>query len=459
MLEIYETSKDTARRLAKINPEERRNSNFHGYSGTVVIDKNKEFQTFKGFGGALTESAGYVLSRLPAKVRNEIIESYYNEKDGIGYTFARTHMNSCDFSLENWACVEEKDESLNSFSMERTNQYITPLIQDAKKLAGNKFTLILTPWSAPSWMKTNNDMNHGGHIKPEYLPLWAEYYVRFLQELKKQGIEAEYFSIQNEPAAVQTWDSCEYSAKEEGEFAVKYLRPALDKARFTNVKILAWDHNRDILKERVEGTMAVPGAEKAVAGIAFHWYQGDQYDQVEYVSEKYPDKDLFFTEGCVEGGPRNGAWFTGERYAHNIINDLNSGCNGWTDWNIVLDMQGGPNHVGNYCDAPVLADEKTGKAYYQSSFYYIGHFSKFIKPGAVRISCTHDNGWVPASITGRGENLLESVAFKNKDGSLVFVITNRTEADLNFHLKFADEKEPVVYCIPPRSIQTYVFNQ
>ena len=203
--------------------------------------------------------------------------------------------------------------------------------------------------------------------------------------------------------------------------------------------------------------MAVPGAKDAVAGIAFHWYQGDQYDQVQYVYENYPGKDLIFTEGCVEGGPRNGAWFTGERYAHNIINDLNSGCNAWTDWNLVLDMQGGPNHVGNYCDAPVLADEKNGKAYYQSSFYYIGHFSKFIKPGAVRLSCTHDNGWVPASITGRGENLLESVAFKNPDGTIAFVITNRTEADLNFHFKFADEKEATVYCIPPRSIQTYLF--
>lgn len=457
MIEIYETSKDRDRRFAKMAAQDRCNPDFHGYSGTVTIDKSKNYQTFKGFGGALTEAAGYVLSRLPETVRMSVLKSYYDEKDGIGYSFARTHMNSCDFSLENWSCVEEKDESLNSFSMDRTNKYITPTILAAKSITGNKLNLLITPWSAPAWMKTNNDMNHGGHIKPEYLPLWADFYVRFLQELKKQGIEAGYFSIQNEPAAVQTWDSCEYSATEEGEFAVKYLRPALDKAGFENVKILAWDHNRDIFKDRIDETMAVPGAKDAIAGAAFHWYQGDQYDQVQYVYENYPEKDLFFTEGCIEGGPRNGAWFTGERYAHNIINDLNSGCNAWIDWNIVLDMQGGPNHVGNYCDAPVLADEKNGKVYYQSSYYYIGHFSKFIKPGAVRLSCTHDNGWVPASITGRGENLLESVAFKNPDNSIVFVITNRTEADLNFHLKFTDEEKPTVYCIPPRSIQTYIF--
>lgn len=458
MIEIYETTKDTEHRFKKLLVQERLSQNFHGYSGTVVIDKNKQFQTFKGFGGALTESVGYVLSTLPEELQKSVLNSYYDEKNGLGYTFARTHMNSCDFSLENWSCLDKKDETLKSFSMERTNKYITPTILAAKKLTGDKLNLVISPWSAPSWMKTNGNMNHGGHIKKEYLGIWANFYVRFLQELKTQNIEVKYLSIQNEPAAVQTWDSCEYSATEEGEFATKYLKPALDKAGFSNVKILIWDHNRDALKERVDETMAVPGAKDAISGIAYHWYQGDQFDQVKYISEKYPDKDLIFTEGCVEGGPKNGAWFTGERYAHNIINDLNSGCNAWIDWNIVLNMQGGPNHVGNYCDAPILADADAKKIYFQSSFYYIGHFSKFIKPGAIRLSCTYDNGWIPASISGRGENLLESVAFKNPDGTIAFVITNRTEADLNFHFKFNDEEKATIYCIPPRSIQTYLFS-
>ncbi|MCQ2576493.1 MAG: glucosylceramidase [Treponema sp.] len=456
MIELYETTKDTERRLEKIDINQRVNPDFHGYSGTVVIDKTKEFQTFKGFGGAITESTGYVLSTLSEKKQKEILSAYYG-KEGIGYTFTRSHMNSCDFSLENWTCCDQKDETLESFSMERPNKYIIPGIIAANKLLDGKLNLVITPWSAPAWMKTNNDMNHGGKVKPEYHGLWAQFYVRYIQELKKQNLEVSYISVQNEPAAVQTWDSCEYSAEEEGLFAVNYLRPALDKAGMENIKILVWDHNRDIFKERFTNSMKVPGADKAIAGAAFHWYQGDQYDQVQYVYENFTGKDLFFTEGCVEGGPRNGAWFTGERYAHNIINDLNSGCNAWIDWNLVLDMQGGPNHVHNYCDAPVLADKESDTAYYQSSFYYIGHFSKFIKPGAVRISCTHDNGWIPASITGRGENLLESVAFKNPDGSIVFVITNRTEADLNYHLKFAEEDKPTVYCIPPRSIQTYIF--
>lgn len=457
MTTIYETSKDTDRRFAKLTETDRLNPDFHGYSGTVVIDKSKKYQTFKGFGGAMTESVGYVLSKLPENLKNSILASYFDSENGNGYVFTRTHMNSCDFSLENWTCVKDNDETLESFSMDRTNKYITPYILDAIKLTDGKLNVMVTPWSPPAWMKTNNDMNHGGKLLEKYKQLWADYYVRFLQEFKKLGIEVKYLSIQNEPAAVQTWDSCEYSAKEEGEFAVNYLSPALKKNGFGDVKILVWDHNREILKERFEESMSVPGAEKVIDGAAYHWYSGDQYEDVQFIYDNFPGKDLIFTEGCIEGGPRPGAWFTGERYAHNIINDLAHGCNAWIDWNLVLDMQGGPNHVGNYCDAPVLADDKKGEANYQSSYYYIGHFSRFIKPGAVRLSSTFDNGWVPASITGRGENLLENVAFENPDGSIVLVITNRTEADLNYHFKFAEDEKPVVYRIPPRSIQTYIF--
>lgn len=457
MTKIYETSKDTNRRFKILNEEERLVKDFHGYSGTVVIDRTKKYQTFKGFGGAITEAAGYVLSKIPEATRLDVLKSYFDPENGQGYVFTRTHMNSCDFALGNWACVENKDETLESFSMERTNQYITPNLVDANKISGGVLNVMITPWSPPAWMKTNNDMNHGGKLLPEYKDLWAEYYVRFIQALKKEGITVNYLSVQNEPAAVQVWDSCEYSAKEEGEFAVNHLYPALNKAGLDYIKILVWDHNREILKERFTESMSVPGADKVISGAAYHWYSGDQFDHVQYVSDNFPDKDLIFTEGSIEGGSRPGAWFSGERYAHNIINDLNSGCNAWIDWNIVLNMEGGPNHVNNFCDAAVLIDEETGEVNPQSSFYYIGHFSRFIKPGAIRLSVTHDNGWVPASISGRGENLLESVAFENPDGSVVFVITNRTEADLNYHFKFADWKDPVVYKIPPRSIQTYIF--
>jgi glucosylceramidase len=322
---------------------------------------------------------------------------------------------------------------------------------------GGGLRRLVSPWSPPAWTKDNNEMNHGGKLLEKYHPLWAAYFMRFIEELKKRGIDTWAVSIQNEPAAKQTWDSCLWSAAEEGEFAVRHLGPALEKYRGIageRVKIFVWDHNRDILWERFSQSMAVANADKYIDGAAFHWYSGDQYENVEKVSKAYPGKALVFTEGCVEGGPRPGAWFPGERYAHNIINDLNSGCTAWIDWNIALDMQGGPNHVGNFCDAPILVDTKTGELCYESSYYYIGHFSRFIRPGARRIALNVSPYMVPSAVDGRMGNMMEFCAFKNSDGSRVLVAMNRTEADMVYEL--CGSGSTVVLRCPPRGIQTLI---
>jgi glucosylceramidase len=456
---LFETAKDTARRILEIQPQERTIRDKRMLSCIITVKTDEKHQTFKGFGGALTESSGYVLSKLPSPLRKEAVSAYFDKKHGNGYVFARTHMNSCDFSLENWACVPQKDETLASFSMDRTDRYITPLLKAADESSGHKLMLLVSPWSPPAWMKDNNDMNHGGHLLPAYRGLWADYFVRFIKELKKRGLTIRYVTIQNEPAAVQTWDSCEWSAEDEGTFAAQYLGPALENAGLSDTGILAWDHNRDLLAERFSATEAVPGADTYIAGAAYHWYSGDQYENVRAVAEAFPHKELIFSEGCVEGGPRDGAWFTGERYAHNIINDLNSGCTAWFDWNVVLDMQGGPNHVGNFCDAPILADTDTGKLHYQSSYYYIGHFSRFIRPGAVRLSTTMDSWMTPATADGRMGNTMESCSFRNEDGTTVVVVTNRTEADMIYQLKTASKNdEPETLLCPPRAIQTLIID-
>ena len=477
---LYETAKDTAERIWELSPEERIYQGGSWIPTTLTLKPEETFQKFYGFGGALTESSGYVLSRLPEKIRKQAIDAYYNPKTGNAYRFARLHMNSCDFSLDNWACLPEKDESLESFSMERTDKYISPLAVDVQKAArneGSDVQFLLSPWSPPLWMKDNGDMNHGGHLLSCYRELWAQYFVTFIKKMAERDIKISFVTIQNEPAAVQTWDSCEYSAKEEGEFAALFLGPALEKAGLGHIKIYIWDHNRDLALERLEESLKVPGTEKYVAGLAFHWYSGDQYDNIKEIARRYPDIDLIFTEGCIEGGPRNGAWFSGERYAHNIINDLKSGCTKWIDWNIVLDMKGGPNHVGNYCDAPILADEKTGQLHFQSSFYYIGHFSRFIKAGAVRLGAELFSWMTPATVSGHLTNEAETLAFKNPDGTIVLVITNRTEADFVFEFKIEEagktqnadlrdwekartsasaNKEALYLKCPPRAIQTWI---
>lgn len=461
IVKLFETAKDTTERIQEIPVEERFFKGKGWIPTCLTLESKKTYQTFEGFGGALTESSGFVLSSLPSEKRKAAIEAYYNATTGNGYRFARIHMNSCDFSLENWACVPEKDESLESFSMERTDKYITPLavdVQNAAKNSGSDVKFLVSPWSPPVWMKDNNDMNHGGHLFASYKELWAQYFVKFIEKMAERGIQISFVTIQNEPAAVQTWDSCEWSASEEGVFAALYLGPALEKAGLGHVKIYIWDHNRDLALERLEKSLSVPDAKKYIAGLAFHWYSGDQYDNIKTINQKYPQIDLMFTEGCVEGGPRPGAWFTGERYAHNIINDLKSGTTKWIDWNIVLDMQGGPNHVGNCCDAPILADETKGTLLFNSSYYYIGHFSRFIKAGAVRLSCEIVSAMTPATVSGHLTDEAECLAFKNPDGTISLVVTNRTEADLVFELKtdISPAFTQTVFC-PPRAIQTWIF--
>jgi len=455
---IFETAKDTNNLLLELQPENRIQANKKHLACTIRLDMSHTFQRFEGFGGALTESSGYVLSLMPAEKRKEAVEAYFSSKTGNGYAFARTHLNSCDFSLENWACVEKQDELLGSFSMERTDKYITPLVQQAHDCADKNLKLLVSPWSPPAWMKDNADMNNGGKLLKKYYPLWAAYFVRFIDELKKRGIDTWAVSVQNEPAAKQVWDSCLYTALEEGEFAALHLGPALENyvgAGGEKIKIFVWDHNRDLLWERFSQSMSVAGADRYIDGAAFHWYSGDQYENVAKVAQAYPGKSLVFTEGCIEGGPRPGAWFSGERYGHNIINDLNNGCTAWIDWNIVLDMSGGPNHVGNVCDAPILADTNNGDLHYQSSYYYIGHFSRFIRPEARRVGFSVDSYMTPATVDGRMGNMMECCAFKNADGSFALVVMNRTEADLMYEL--AGSGIAALRC-PPRGIQTIIFN-
>ena len=474
--QVFETAKDTKKKVQSVAVDSVRAKN-QNLSCIIDVDTSKKAQTFKGFGAAITESAGYVLSKLGEKKAKAVVESCYgqNPENANCYTLARTHMNSCDFSLENWACVEKKDETLESFSMERTDLYMTPALLKAKDSCSD-LGIMVTPWSPPAWMKDNNDMNHGGKLLKEYWGLWAKYFVRYIQELKNRGLTVKYVSVQNEPAATQIWDSCRWEAGEEGQFAAQCLYPEFEKAGLTDIKILVWDHNREILFDRMKGSIeADPAAAKAIGGAAFHWYSGDQYDQVAKCAETWPDKDLVFTEGCIEGGPRQGKWFSGERYAHNIINDLNAGATAWIDWNMVLDVLGGPNHVGNFCDAPILADAKFKKAEYQTSFYYIGHFSRFIRPGAVRLDNKITGFMTPATIDGRMGNYMETTAFQNTDGSIAVVVMNRTEADMVFELNLkngeasdadektkaysaqADEKSSKTFVCPPRAIQTYIF--
>lgn len=445
---IFVTAKNTSLRLSIVDPakfEELAQPDEH--FPTIMIDAEKTFQTIEGFGGAITDASAETFYKLPANKQNEILNAYFNPSEGIGYSFCRTHINSCDFSSESYAYSEvEGDADLKQFSINHDLQYRIPLTKAAIAKASGNLTFFASPWSPPAWMKTNNNMLQGGKLKPEYYQSWANYYVKFIREYQKQGIPIWGLTVQNEPMAVQTWESCIYTAEEERDFVKNYLGPTLEKSGMGDVKIIVWDHNRGIMYQRASTVYDDPEASKYVWGMGFHWYTGDHFENVKMVNEAYPDKKLLFTEGCVFpfDYTKLGEWQWGEQYGKSILNDLNNSAVGWVDWNILLDETGGPNHVANYCYAPVIGNTKTGEVTYMNSFYYLGHFSKFFRPGAKRIACTSNN-----------DNLM-ATAMINPDGTIALVSLNLTDNEFDYKV-WINNKAITTKCLA-HSISTIVFN-
>lgn len=386
-------------------------------------------QEIEGFGGAVTDAAVISFMELSASAQKEVIDGYYSNQ-GLCYNMARIHINSCDFAAGNYSYVREGDETLESFDIAHDKKGMIPFLHEAVSKCGTTsegavdFRILASPWSPPAYMKDNKEMNHGGKLLEKYYSLWALYYVKYIESYKEQGIKINYLTVQNEPEAVQTWDSCIYTAEEEGLFVRDYLAPALQKAGHEDVQIFIWDHNKEALFSRVKGTMQVEGCDKVIAGAAMHWYTGDHFDAIRAVKQKYPALRQFFTEGCVEYSrfADSGEVQKAEMYAHDMLGNLKAGIEAFLDWNILLDEKGGPNHVGNYCAAPMMCDGKGGVEK-RMSYYYIGHFSRYIKRGAKQImsSCYTDK--------------VEQAAFKNPDGEIVLVILNRSDCTVPVTIK------------------------
>ncbi len=444
-VKVVLTAKETTDRLTDKEPLKFDENSSRRLPNIVAIDESKTYQEIEGFGGAFTEATAYTLSRMSPDKRAAAIKAYFHPQEGIGYTLCRTHINSCDFSLKNYAyCEVPGDTELKNFDISRDRRWLIPLIKDAMAVPGAKFKLFSSPWSPPAWMKDNGQMNHGGHLLPQYRDVWARYYARYIKDYAKEGIEIWGLTVQNEPAAVQRWDSCIYSAEDERDFVRDHLGPVLEKEGLNHVKIIIWDHNKDIIFERAEPVLSDPQAAKYVWGVGFHWYSGDQFDHLDKVHDAFPNTKLLFTEGCQEGGVHLYSWDVGERYGHDIIGDLNSWTVGWVDWNMVLDERGGPNHVDNLCDAPIIADTQRNELHFENSYYYLGHFSKYIRPGAVRIGC----------VSNKPE--LEATAFRNPDGSRAVVVMNRSDRELEFGLQVSGKVAKTKS--PPHSIMTLLYN-
>ena len=382
-------------------------------SQVVNIYPELSYETFEGFGGAVTEAAGYIYSLMNDEQKKKVIETYFSPEK-MNYRLVRVHMDSCDFSLGLYeAMSNSEDTELKSFSFERTEKYILPMLEDAKKTAGENLKLMLTPWSPPAFMKTNGKRTGGGKLKPEYRKLWAEYICRYIREFQNRGFEVQRISIQNEPKAVQTWDSCLFTAEEEKSFLRDFLYPAMKSHGFENIEVFIWDHNKERIYERVRDTVDEETREM-VSGAAFHWYSGDHFEGLELVRRLYPELKLIMSESCLEYSifdEKNIESVT-NKLCHEIIGDLNHGMCAFYDWNLLLDEKGGPNHVGNYCHAPFFDVEKK-KLLPQKTQEQYEMFSHFICPGSVRVQTT------------KFTEQIDTVAYRTPDGRIVLILLNK----------------------------------
>jgi glucosylceramidase len=401
-----------------------------------------EYQTFEGFGGAFTDSAAYVFSLMDEAARRRLLDAYFDQREGAGYTLGRIHLDSCDFSLEHFEAVSDPhDAAFESFSLSRWGKYILPFIREAEKTRGSALSFIAAPWSPPAFMKTTGKRNKGGALREDCREAYANYLCVYILALRKAGIDLRRLTVQNEPMAVQEWDSCVYSGEDEKRFIRDFLVPALRARDLGDVELFIWDHNKERVYERARDILD-QDTDALIRGAAFHWYSGDHFEALALIRERFPKKLLIHTESCLEyyRFDKNDILTNARRYAHDIIGDLNNGVSAFYDWNLVLDQQGGPNHVRNFCDAPFLFHTDTGELEERTSFAYIAHFSRYIRPGARRIAFTRYSG------------ALEMTAFRNADETIAAVFLNPADKPLPINLRLRGNLSNFV--LPPQSIST-----
>ena len=467
IIKIYETSR-SGNKLTEITKFDQLKE-----TSTITLNLKKKYQTITGFGGAFTESSAYLLNKLSQKNRDTILRAYFSN-EGAKYSLTRTHMNSCDFSLSNYSYSPiSGDKHLNHFSVKEDKDDLIPMIKDALSISEDGFKIFASPWTASPWMKDNNDWV-GGKLLPEYYDTWALFFSKYVDAYEEEGINIWGFTVENEPHGNNySWESMHYTPEEMTNFVQNYLGPKLEKDGKGELKILGYDQNREGIKEWIDVMYKDEASSKYYDGTAIHWYEStyDYFPEfLQYAHEKAPNKYLIQTEACVDSEvPKwnDDDWYWKKeatdwgydwreqdkkylhpkyapvnRYARDIIGSLNNWVDGWVDWNMVLDRQGGPNWKKNWCVAPIIVDPDLDEVYFTPLYYVMTHFSKFIRPGAEVIDVENS------------DDSLMVTATKNIDNSIVTVIFNEGKVQKSFILNLGGISKKIV--ISPQALQTIV---
>ena len=464
-VEVYETS-ESGNALTKVTEFSNEKE-----VAKISINPDEKFQTITGFGGSFTEASATLLNRLSEENRKKVLEAYFSE-EGSNYSLTRTHIASCDFSLSNYTYAKVTDDmTLEHFTIEDDKEDLIPMILEAKAISKDGFKIIASPWTCPPWMKDNKNFV-GGKLLPEYNDVFALYFSKYLTAYKKEGIDIWGVTVINEPHGNgNNWESTHFSPKEMTDFVQNHLGPKLENDGWGKTKILGYDQNRAGIKEWADEMYRDEKSSKYFAGMAIHWYESTYEvfpEDLQYAHKKAPNKYLIETEGCIDSEIphwQDDAWYWKKeatdwgwdwasekdkylhpkyapvnRYANDVIGCLNNHVDGWIDWNMVLDKQGGPNWFKNWCVAPVIVDPEKDEVYFTPLYYTMAHFSKFMRPGAVKIGCVIDS------------NEVVSTAVQNPDGSIAVAIFNPTDTNYSIELNLKNKKTTIT--IPAKALQT-----
>jgi glucosylceramidase len=417
-----------------------------------------------------------LLNQLGAENREKVLEAYFGES-GARYSLTRTHINSCDFSLSNYSYAPVAgDMELEHFSIDEDREDIIPMIKDAMAKSKDGFRILSSPWTAPPWMKDNNDWV-GGKLLPKYYDTWALFFSKYVDAYKTEGIDIWGLTVENEPLGNgNNWESMHFSPEEMTAFVEKHLGPKLEADGKGHIHILGYDQNREHLRAWVDAMYKDERSKKYFGGTAIHWYAStfDFFpEELQYAHRKAPNKHLIQSEACVDAEVpkwKDDAWYWSKeatdwgwdwapedqkplhpkyvpvyRYARDIIGCLNNWVDGWVDWNMVLDRQGGPNWFENWCVAPVIVDPEQDEVYFTPIYYTMAHFSRFIRPGATRIGFENPD-----------PDLMVTAA-QNPDGSIAVVIFNPGESVKGINLSLGERSSH--FTISARAIQTVVISK
>ncbi len=471
----------------------------------IVINESdlKDTAPIIGFGGAFTDSASMLFGNMSKALQNALIKAYFSAQ-GIEYSLGRVPMASNDFSCRQviekngksisvprlngcsdlasqYSYADEPDLNLTNFALQPEDlEYKIPMIKSAMQAVEENthqpLRLFASPWSAPAWMKSNYSMVHG-NLWPQYQQVWSDYFIKFFRAYRAQQIRFWGVTVQNEPVDsgylgkkfMQTWQTMYSTEMEEGNFVKAYLGPALrqfEQEYGSKINLMVHDDQVTTIQRRMT-MLDDPEVAQYVDGAGLHWYMNlDRYygnldDAYQALNKRsgVNKKFILGTEACegylpLMGGPSLGSWSRGEAYAHDIISDLNHSVSGWMDWNLVLDMQGGPNWANNKVDAPILADLSTQTLYIQPMYFYLGHFSKFLRPESVMLASQ-----------SKGPFPLEEVAFKvpahgNIPETITLVVLNRDFSGRNYYIQDNSREGGNIFLnlyIPAHGIQTIIF--